>query len=65
MRSRNKYSGGVIEWDRDGITVEADQRHEIMKGLELERAHALWKGEMKARGRTDADEDRPSGDGMT
>ena len=31
----------VIEWDRDGITVEADQRHvrEIMKGLELERAN--------------------------
>ena len=30
----------VIEWDRDGITIEADQRHvrEIMKGLELERA---------------------------
>ena len=29
----------VIEWDRDGITIEADQRHvrEIMKGLELER----------------------------
>ena len=31
----------VIEWDRDGITIEADQRHvrEIMKGLELERAN--------------------------
>ena len=30
-----------IEWDRDGVTVEADQRHvrEIMKGLELERAN--------------------------
>ena len=29
----------VIEWDRDGITAEADQRHvrEILKGLELER----------------------------
>ena len=27
----------VIEWDRGGITIEADQRHvrEIMKGLEL------------------------------
>ena len=27
----------VIEWDRDRITIEADQRHvrEIMKGLEL------------------------------
>ena len=31
----------VIEWDRDGITIEADQRHvrEILKGLELERAN--------------------------
>ena len=31
----------VIEWDRDGITSEADQRHvrEIMKGLGLERAN--------------------------
>ena len=28
-----------IEWDRNGLTIEADQRHvgEIMKGLELER----------------------------
>ena len=31
----------VIEWDRDGITIEPDQRHvrEILKGLELERAN--------------------------
>ena len=31
----------VVEWDRDGITIEAGQRHvrEIMKGLELERAN--------------------------
>ena len=31
----------VIEWDRDGITIEADQRHvrKVMKGLELERAN--------------------------
>ena len=30
----------VIEWNRDGITIEADQKHvrEILKGLELERA---------------------------
>ena len=28
----------VIEWNRDGITIEADQRHvrEILKGLDLE-----------------------------
>ena len=62
----------VIEWDRDGVTTEADQRHvrEIVKGLELERAnhsatHVMWQGGMKARERTDADEDRPSADGMT
>ena len=31
----------VIEWDRDGITIEADQRHvrEILKDLELEPAN--------------------------
>ena len=54
MRSRNTCLGetqtsrragripnGVIEWDRDGMTIEADQRHvrEMIKGLELERAN--------------------------
>ena len=31
----------VIEWNRDCITIETDQRHvrEILKGLELERAN--------------------------
>ena len=31
----------VIVWNRDGITIEANQRHvrEILKGLELERAN--------------------------
>ena len=31
----------VVEWNRDGITIGADQRHvkEIRKGLELERAN--------------------------
>ena len=31
----------VIEWNRDGIVIEADQRHvrEILKGLEPERAN--------------------------
>ena len=31
----------VIEWNRDGITIEADQRHvrETLKGLDLERAN--------------------------
>ena len=44
----------VIAWNRDGITIEADQRHvrEILKGLELERANhsaTPWTGRMKAR----------------
>ena len=31
----------VIKWDRDGMTIEADQRHvrEILKNLELEQAN--------------------------
>ena len=31
----------VIEWNRHGMTIEADQRHvrEILKGLELERTN--------------------------
>ena len=31
----------VIEWGRDGITIEADQRHvrDILNDLELERAN--------------------------
>ena len=31
----------VIEWGRDGITIEADQRHvrEMLRGFELERAN--------------------------
>ena len=31
----------IIAWNRDGIIIEADQRHvrEILKGLELERAN--------------------------
>ena len=85
MRSRNKCSGDpdleksgrilnrVIEWDRHGITIEADQRHvrEINEGPSswsegtTLRLHVMWKGEMKARGRTDADEDKPSTGGMT
>ena len=33
--------GRVTEWGRDGITIEADQRHvrEMLGGLELERAN--------------------------
>ena len=67
MRSRNTCSGDpdlqksgrthnrVIEWDRDGITIEADQRHarEIMKGFELERTNHESKGENRCgRGQT-------------
>ena len=55
----------VIEWNRDGITIEADQRHvrEILKGLELERAnHSATPcavERMEARGRINVDRDRP------
>ena len=59
----------VITWNRDGITIEADQRHvrEILKGLELERANRSatpcamekkkdeGKGEHQARTGTDPD----------
>ena len=44
-----------IEWNREGITIEADQRHvrEILKGLESERIalqhHVLCEEGMKAR----------------
>ena len=53
----------VIAWNRDGITIEADQRHvrEMLKGLELERAtrHRVpWRGRMKARRRVGADRNR-------
>ena len=43
----------VIEWDRDGITIEAGQRHvrEIMKGLELERARHSATHESKGENR--------------
>ena len=37
----------VKEWDRDGTTIEADQRHvrEILKDFELERAnHSMRRG---------------------
>ena len=73
LEKSRRIHNRVIEWDRDGITIEADQRHvrEIMKGLELERAKhsatpcVVERREMKARERTDADEDKPSTDGMT
>ena len=62
----------VIEWDRDGITIEADQRRvrEIMKFLELERANhsatpCAVERRDESKGRTDADEDKPSTGGMT
>ena len=55
----------VIAWNRDGITIEADQRHvrEILNGFELERAitlrhHVPWRGRMKARESTNEDRDR-------
>ena len=62
----------VVEWDRDGITIEADQRHvrELMKSLELERANhsatpcgAERRNETKGENR--CGRGRPSTDGMT
>ena len=62
----------VIEWSRDGITIDADQRdvRETLDDLEMEpaitlRLHAPWRWRvraaqegMKARRRTDADKDK-------
>ena len=57
-----------IEWDRDGITIEADQRHvrEIVKGLELERANHSATACDVARRDESKEENRckPSTDGM-
>ena len=42
----------VIKWDRDGMTIEADQRHvrEILKNLELEQANSRGsKGENQCK----------------
>ena len=64
----------VIEWGRDGITMEADQRHvkEMLKDLELEHANhsaTPCAGERKNEGnarsdgskeRTDANRTDPS-----
>ena len=40
-RKRGRILNRVIELDRDGITIEADQRHvrEMLKDLELEPAN--------------------------
>ena len=45
----------VTGWDRDGITVEADQRHvrEIMKGLELERGSVFRRGLGRRQGHSE------------
>ena len=41
LKRAGRILNHVIEWDRDGITIDADQRHvrETLKGLELERAN--------------------------
>ena len=56
----------VIVWNRDGITIEADQRHvrETLKGLELERANhsatpCAVERKDAGKGRTNVDRDRP------
>ena len=52
---------GVIDWCRDGITIEANHRHvrDLLKGLELERANrsvAPCAAEMKNDGNARSDE---------
>ena len=65
----------VVEWGREGITIEADQRHvrEICKDLELERAnHSATaverdnEGNARARARTNVNRDsaKPNTIGM-
>ena len=52
LEKSGKILNRVIEWDRDGITIEADQRHvrEIMKGgLELERANSATPCDVERR----------------
>ena len=41
LEKHGRILNRVIDWGRDGITIEADQRHimEIMKDLEMERAN--------------------------
>ena len=41
LEKSGKILNRVITWNRDGITIEAHQRHvrEILKGLELGRAN--------------------------
>ena len=56
----------VIEWNRDGITIEADHRHDREASNWNERITLLWTGRMrtaeemmKARERVDVDGGRP------
>ena len=41
LKKSGRILNRVTEWNRDGITIEADQRRvpEVLKGLELERAN--------------------------
>ena len=66
-REERENNQPCLEWDRNVITIETDQRHvsETMKGLELERAkHSATPCAVERRdeskGRTIADKDRPS-----
>ena len=54
----------VNAWNRDGITIEADQRHvrEILKGLELERAnHSAAPCVMERKGECKGEHQRGQG----
>ena len=68
LEKSGRFLNRVIELERDGITIEADQRHvrEIMKGLELERAnHSATPCAVERRDESKSekpmpDEDKPS-----
>ena len=50
----------VIAWNRDGITIEAYQRHVKGLGVRITPRHRVpWRGRTKARRSTDDDRDRP------
>ena len=46
FEKRGRIFNRVIEWNRDGITVEADQRHarDIVRPRVEMRLSASWKG---------------------
>ena len=56
MRRVEELPNRVIAWNRDGITIEADQR--LGASETTPRHHVPWRGRMRARGSTNEDRDR-------